>query len=87
MNNFGEYITPEEAYKRQHDTPIKKPLRYFHKIAKTDKLCESCGADKVWKLMDVGLCFSCATGEADASDDYELTEPANHLTGNKAAVK
>ncbi len=78
MNNFGEYITPEEAYKRQIDK-IKKPLRYFQKLAKRPtKKCECCETENEWKFINTGLCFSCATGEADASDDYELiTEQAN----------
>lgn len=36
-----------------------------------------CG-DPIWAMVDAlagcGMCFSCTTGEADASSDYEFTE-------------
>lgn len=37
-----------------------------------DKLCEACETENAWKYAETGLCFSCTTGESDASDDYEL---------------
>ena len=71
-----EFITPEEAAKlgvhiegdkRNHD------VEYYRKLSKINEICSNC-SNKVWKLADVGLCFSCTTGETDASDDYELLE-------------
>jgi len=68
MNNFGEYITPENAHELNPDISIST----YRKRAKNKATCQ-CGQEKVWKYADTGLCFSCTTGESDASDDYELT--------------
>jgi hypothetical protein len=73
MNNFGEYITPERA--KELDDKIngrKQPLSYYKELAKNHAICPICGQNPVWRFGDCGLCFSCTTGEADASDDYEI---------------
>jgi hypothetical protein len=71
MNNF-EYITPKK-YKSLKNNPDKITFEELQILAnRTPKLCYICHQYKEWKLGDSGLCFSCTTGESDASDDYEL---------------
>jgi hypothetical protein len=70
MNNYGGYITPEEAIKAG-DTRTLKELQYLAK-KKTGK-CVVCG-DAEWKYAGCNMCFSCTTGESDASDDLEIHE-------------
>lgn len=71
MNNFGKYITPEEAYK--HSKGVNnRTLKYYQELTKATGRCIICGIEDIWKYARTGLCFSCTTGEADASDDYEL---------------
>ena len=69
MNNFAEYITAEEAYKLNKESG--KSLAYWEKLARSRAKCEVCG-QPAWKYAGTGLCFTCSTGEADASEDYEL---------------
>ena len=74
MFTFAKYLTPEEA-KKQDDSlegGRRKPLQYYKELAKNNSMCEVCGVNPVWKLVDTGTCFACTTGEADASNDYEL---------------
>lgn len=73
MNNFTEYITPERAEELHNGVEgnEKLPLSFWQKQAKDDSICENCD-EKVWRFGGCGLCFSCTTGEADASEDYEL---------------
>jgi len=74
MNNFEHYLTPQEAKKLNDNTKggRRKPLSYYKKLSKNDAVCFVCEMEKVWRLADTGMCFSCTTGEADASDDYEI---------------
>lgn len=78
-HNFGGYLTPEEAH-RQHvklnGPDPSQPLSWYKRAAKmTDVECDLCGRP-IWRMCaDLGMCFTCITGESDASDDYEL-EPA-----------
>jgi ribosomal protein S14 len=65
--NFAEYITPEEAHKLMPEVPLKE----WRRRARSKAKCEVCG-QPTWKYADTGLCFTCTTGEADASEDYEL---------------
>lgn len=67
MFNFN-YITPEQAVDILNNGDS---VEYYRKLANNDKICENC-SNPVWKLADTDLCFSCTTGETDASDDYEL---------------
>ncbi len=46
-------------------------LKKLHKNARAKGSCENCGAP-IWRLVNNGMCFTCTTGESDASDDYEL---------------
>lgn len=68
MNNFYSYITPEQA-KANGDTRSLKELR--HLARQPEKTCCNCD-EKVWRYGGCDMCFSCTTGEADASEDYEL---------------
>ena len=61
-------ITPEEA------VVISKPKRsvkYWRKQAQSNQQCEICN-QPAWRFGTTGLCFTCTTGESDASSDYEL---------------
>lgn len=69
MNNFKAYITPQQA----KDRGDKRSLEKLTRLAKNSAECMNCD-EPVWNYADTGLCFSCTTGEADASDDYELIE-------------
>jgi hypothetical protein len=66
MNNFSRYITPQEA-KEHGDT---RSIELLTELSKDNSHCD-CG-EQVWRYAGVGLCFSCTTGESDASGDYEL---------------
>lgn len=73
MANFAEYITPERAYQLHcgSNNPPVYTLKDFQRAARSKAKCDVCG-QPVWKMAMQGLCFSCTTGEADASEDYEL---------------
>lgn len=68
MKNFGEYITPERAYAIRLGDHFS--LADYRRMAADNSKCQ-CG-EPVWRYVGQGLCFSCTTGEADASEDYEL---------------
>ncbi|KKR14730.1 MAG: hypothetical protein UT43_C0017G0001 [Parcubacteria group bacterium GW2011_GWC1_39_29] len=72
MNNFGKFITPEEAQKLGD----KRSLEEFKNALKNNDICEVCNSFPIWKYgygNDTGLCFTCTTGETDASNDQELS--------------
>ena len=73
MNNFYAFLSPEEYFKLGKETP-QRSLKTIRRLARNNGSCENCD-EHVWRLADTGLCFSCTTGEADASDDYEIGEP------------
>jgi len=64
------YITPEEAARKEIISG-KTHVKYYQKLANKKGVCSNCDSP-IWKLADTGMCFSCTTGEADPSDDYEL---------------
>lgn len=66
--SFARYITPEQA-KEMGDSRSIEELRAN---ATNDGTCEACGTMPVWRYGGCGMCFTCTTGEADASEDYEL---------------
>lgn len=73
MNNFGKYITPKEAQESIKVDGKKLPLYYWEKLSKKKvSKCIACETEDEWKLMGTSLCFSCTTGEWDASEDSEL---------------
>lgn len=67
MSNFAGYITAAQA-KAYGDT---RSLVELEALSKNAAKCSVCGAI-AWRLGGSGMCFSCTTGEADASGDYEL---------------
>lgn len=70
MNNFI-FITPEELIKKHPDTD--RSLEELKELAaQPDRTCDVCEQENVWKYGDLDMCFSCTTGEWDASGDYEL---------------
>ena len=76
MNNFINFVTPEQAKALDDQTKggRRKPLSYYKRRAKDHRFCFICESEKIWRFGDTDLCFSCTTGEADASDDYEIFE-------------
>jgi len=65
------YVTPEELFKRHPD--MQGTIEELHKRAKDTRECECCG-QPAWRYGGTGMCFTCTTGESDASDDYELIQ-------------
>ena len=69
------YITPKEAAEIGVITDPDKgkvhSVEYYEKLASKTGKCINCEND-IWKMLDNEMCFSCTTGEHDASDDYEL---------------
>jgi hypothetical protein len=45
----------------------------FNQSSRDNRRCSVC-AQHVWRYAGTGLCFTCTTGEADSSDDYEIGE-------------
>ena len=73
MNNFDHYITPREAYKRDLEIgQTGTSVEYYEELAKVTEKCSVCGMENQWRYAGTGMCFSCTTGEWDASEDYEL---------------
>lgn len=67
------YITPSELLKKHPD--CEQSLEELKALAnQPDAYCYVCGTNPVWKYGETGLCFTCTTGEADGSEDYELLE-------------
>ena len=72
MNNFGKYITPIDYWDLYHtEEDGFNSLKEVVMASKNDDTCVNCD-EKVWKLANTGMCFSCTSGESDASDDFEL---------------
>ena len=71
--NFAELITPEKAAELHKGLAGAKTVEQYRKLASKKVRCQVCG-QPAWRMVDTGLCFSCTTGESDASDDYELVQ-------------
>lgn len=72
MNNFGKHITPIDYWNLLHkEGDGFNSLKEVEMAAESDAKCINCD-EKVWKLANTGMCFSCTSGESDASDDFEL---------------
>lgn len=66
---FAQELTVEQALKKNvYDGATKSELELR---ARDDSECGVCSRP-VWRLVGIGMCFTCTTGESDASDDYEL---------------
>ena len=70
------FITVKTLIKKHSEYASQQAL--MTRIANLpDRLCANCGQFNVWKMiMDKmptnDMCFTCITGETDASADYEL---------------
>ncbi len=69
------YVTPKQYFDIQQASECKgmHTLKELIQMSKNRGMCIVCG-QPVWRLGDCDMCFSCTTGEADNSDDYELVE-------------
>lgn len=65
------YVTPTE-YLALDDNNDPRLLDELRALSHQDGTCEVCENAPVWRLAGVGMCFTCTTGEADDSYDYEL---------------
>jgi hypothetical protein len=74
MNNFHSYITPKKAAELHNSIEGNDhvSVAHYRHLSKNKKMCFVCGMERVWCFGECGMCFSCTTGEADASDDFEL---------------
>ncbi len=70
MNNFYEFLTPEEYHAKNPGRCVEELTRLAKAKPKT---CCNCD-ELVWRAADTGMCFTCTTGEADAGEDYELVD-------------
>lgn len=68
MHDFN-YITPTELLKQHPD--CEQTLEELQALASQDDGYCECG-NLIWKYSGLDMCFTCITGETDASDDYEL---------------
>lgn len=75
MNNFGKFLTPAELVALGGKQVDSHPLEYWEELArKVPAKCISCETENEWKFGETEMCFSCTTGEADASGDCEIEE-------------
>ena len=66
-HTFAKLLTPEEAATKMKGVTLDE-LKAA--AAAPEQKCQ-CGR-AVWRIACAGMCFTCTTGESDASDDYEL---------------
>ena len=72
-NNFCEFLDTEEKVRAyEKECGGVKPGEMVARM-KDSGACENCD-EHIWRLAGTGLCFSCTTGESDASEDYEIGE-------------
>ena len=70
------YLTVDQLIQQYPQYTSKRD--FWTQVAhQRDRLCSVCGQFNVWKLvMDKmpknDMCFTCITGETDASEDYEI---------------
>lgn len=66
-------VSPERYVQLcEKDNLQHEPLEKLKVMANNNGMCGVCRFEPVWKLANTGMCFSCTTGEADNSNDYEL---------------
>lgn len=75
INEFADkYLAANKGEKR---ADVVKALKDALARKKNGKKCCMCGAP-IWAagcaFAGADMCFSCMTGEADSSEDYEITE-------------
>ena len=78
ISNF-EYVSLKKHMKIQgykKDSQRHKNIIHYLKLREKQTPCEVCGNIPIWvagsSLCDWPGCFTCITGESDASDDYEV---------------
>ena len=76
MVSADEYFDLCESDPRTAGHHTRKEL---HENARARGSCENCG-QPIWRLVNNGMCFTCTTGESDASDDYELIPEPRRMT-------
>lgn len=69
-NRAFVYVTPIQL-SAIHPTSADELERLIALSRRTPRKCENCDEPE-WLYGDTGMCFSCTTGESDASNDYEL---------------
>ena len=67
-HQFAELLTVNQAVRRKVTQFSRKELE---KMARDNSSCEVCDRPS-WRFAGLGMCFTCITGESDASDDSEL---------------
>lgn len=75
MSNPTKFVPPEFAHHwdLKNNKPPQHTLADWIERAKNEPgMCEICETEEAWKYGGVGMCFTCTTGESDASGDYEL---------------
>ena len=75
QQNFCFITVDDLIQKHPEYTQHRMLLRQIAQLP--DRLCTTCGQFNVWKIImdkmpDNDMCFTCITGETDASEDYEL---------------
>ncbi len=78
MSNFAAFLTPEEYVAKCAKSGIEavgeNSIERIQAKAKDEGTCLNCD-EHVWRLGGCELCFTCTTGESDASEDYEVGVP------------
>lgn len=67
-HKFAKLLTVKQALKMNVVPATREELE---ERARDNSECEVCGRP-VWRIVGIGMCFTCTTGEADASEDFEL---------------
>ena len=62
IDSYLKKYPDQKKHESELRARLKRPLRK----------CLNCQNDE-WILGGCDMCFTCTTGEADASDDYEIT--------------
>jgi hypothetical protein len=62
-----------KTFEKAHKVDPKLTEEEFERAARDNSRCYCCGRH-VWRYAGTGMCFTCTTGEANSSDDYELGE-------------
>ncbi len=70
---FFQWITPSAYRARADRLGLDDPrsLAELRELAARDEPCAACG-QPAWRLVGIGLCFTCITGQAYCGDDFEL---------------
>lgn len=80
IDNFV-FVELEKYLKIQYKTKEKmdehRPIiQHWVELRDNSTPCEVCGCTPIWAtgsaMIDDAMCFTCITGESDASDDYEV---------------